>query len=92
MESSDKSKVNRYEAVIDIAKLVAAGKDTIVLHVPSTMFTRLCKNASEENSVHFFLGRKRRDTASGPITTSKTSDASSSFVIRYPSEITNPKA
>ena len=89
MEST--AKPNRYECVIDMAKLVAEGKEQIVLHIPSTMFTRPCNGTTDPKVTHLFLGRKRREAVSeGGISSTKNQSLAGSFTIRYPQQPTGP--
>lgn len=58
---------NRYQCTVDIRALVEAGKNELVLHVPVTVYTRMCKPGEEGERVHLYMGRKR--TRSDPLTT-----------------------
>lgn len=85
-------KPNRFTCCVDLEALARAGRKRLVIHVPASMYARLCKGSLDEDEVHLYLGRKRgpppaaADTAAAAGEEGPRAVPKEAFTIKYPSE------
>ena len=90
-------KPNRFACCVDLEALARAGRKRLVIHVPASMYARMCKGSSDGEEAHIYIGRKRGPeplpaaaAAAASATTTEAGGAGGvvpkeAFVIRYPS-------
>lgn len=83
-------KPNRFACCIDLEALARAGRKRLVIHVPASMYARMCKGSTVDEEAHVYLGRKRGPEPLGPLPAAASEEAAKgpipkeAFVIRYP--------